>query len=189
MNFNEHLKRIRIKKNKTQQDLAEYLNITVQSVSKWEKGTAYPSVEFLPKIAEYYNCSVNAFFSEYELQLYEQFEPLSLKNQLLLYEAILISHGRLIVDQGKKDLPPDELDPAQTIPLDALFLPALYDFLQDNSYVSISRLQKTLHIGYDLSCQIVHALDAMGIIDNSDPNKRGRIIKEKVDLILPYIKK
>ena len=124
MNFNEHLKRIRIKNNKTQQDLADYLNVTVQSVSKWEKGSAFPSIEFLPKIAEFYNCSVNAFFSEYELQLFEQFEPISLKDQLLLYEAMLISHGILKDDREKNDVSPDELEPAQTIPLDALFLPA-----------------------------------------------------------------
>ena len=76
MNFNEHLKRIRAVSKTTQQDLADYLSISVQSVSKWEKGTSYPSIEFLPKIAEFYSCSVNAFFSDYELQAFEQFAPL-----------------------------------------------------------------------------------------------------------------
>ena len=80
LKFNEHLKRIRKVSKTTQQDLAEYLSISVQSVSKWEKGTALPSIEFLPKIAEFYNCSVNVFFSEYELQIYEQFAPIDEKD-------------------------------------------------------------------------------------------------------------
>lgn len=90
MNFNEHLLRIRKASHQTQQALADYLNISVQSVSKWEKGTASPSIEYLPQIARFFHCSVNAFFSEYELQLTEKFAaPLDDKYVLALYEEIL----------------------------------------------------------------------------------------------------
>ena len=34
----ENLKKYRIQKNLTQEDVAEYLGITAQSVSKWETG-------------------------------------------------------------------------------------------------------------------------------------------------------
>ncbi len=62
--FYEKLKAIRMKCKKTQKDLAEYLNISPQSVSKWEKGEALPSLEYLPKIAKFYNCDINSFFEE-----------------------------------------------------------------------------------------------------------------------------
>lgn len=62
--FHEKLKAIRIKCEKTQKDLADYLNISPQSVSKWEKGEALPSLEYLPKIAKFYNCDINSFFEE-----------------------------------------------------------------------------------------------------------------------------
>ena len=62
--FHEKLKAIRIKSEKTQKDLADYLNISPQSVSKWEKGEALPSLEYLPKIAKFYNCDINSFFEE-----------------------------------------------------------------------------------------------------------------------------
>ena len=48
--FHERLKAIRIKCEKTQKDLADYLNISPQSVSKWEKGEALPSLEYLPNL-------------------------------------------------------------------------------------------------------------------------------------------
>ena len=36
----ENLKKYRIIKNLTQEDVAEYLGITAQSVSKWESGVS-----------------------------------------------------------------------------------------------------------------------------------------------------
>ena len=36
--LSENLKKYRVLKNFTQEDIANYLNITPQSVSKWERG-------------------------------------------------------------------------------------------------------------------------------------------------------
>ena len=132
LKFNEHLKRIRKVSKTTQQDLAEHLNISVQSVSKWEKGTALPSIEFLPKIAEFYNCSVNVFFSEYELQIYEQFAPIDEKELIGLYEAILKQKG-LLRDETEIE---KEVAPVEVLPVESMFLPALYDYLKENDRVS-----------------------------------------------------
>nr|MBQ4320513.1 helix-turn-helix transcriptional regulator [Clostridia bacterium] len=40
----ENLKKYRLLKNLTQEDIAEYLNITPQSVSKWERSESYPDI-------------------------------------------------------------------------------------------------------------------------------------------------
>ena len=47
----ENLKKYRIKKNLTQEEVAEFLGITPQSVSKWERGESYPDITFLPALA------------------------------------------------------------------------------------------------------------------------------------------
>ena len=47
----ENLKKYRILKNLTQEDVAEYLRITPQSVSKWERGESYPDITLLPALA------------------------------------------------------------------------------------------------------------------------------------------
>ena len=49
--LSENLKKYRIKKNLTQEEVAEYLGITPQSVSKWERGECYPDITFLPALA------------------------------------------------------------------------------------------------------------------------------------------
>ena len=60
--FNKNLKNIRLQQGLSQKRVAEYLMVSPQSVSKWEKGEALPSIEYLPKLAEILNCDINAFF-------------------------------------------------------------------------------------------------------------------------------
>ncbi len=44
----------------TQNQLAKFLNISFQAVSKWENGTAYPDIEMLPKLANILDTTVDA---------------------------------------------------------------------------------------------------------------------------------
>ena len=55
----ENLKKYRILKNLTQEDVAEYLGITPQSVSKWKRGESYPDITFLPALANIFETSVD----------------------------------------------------------------------------------------------------------------------------------
>ena len=66
--FNINFRNIRLKQGLSQKQVADYLNISPQSVSKWEKGDALPSIEFLPKMAECLNCEINDFFAPIQEQ-------------------------------------------------------------------------------------------------------------------------
>ena len=55
----ENLKELRKKKNNTQEELAEFLSVSITAVSKWERGECYPDIELIPKIASYYDVSVD----------------------------------------------------------------------------------------------------------------------------------
>ncbi len=61
--FNKNFKRIRLTKGLSQKQVADYLNISPQSISKWEKGEALPSIDFLPKLAEIFDSEINDFFA------------------------------------------------------------------------------------------------------------------------------
>ena len=69
--FNLNFKNIRTKKGLSQRQVADYLNVSPQSVSKWETGEALPSIEFLPKMAECFSCEINDFFAPITDDLYD----------------------------------------------------------------------------------------------------------------------
>lgn len=76
--FEKNLKNIRTKSGYSQKYVADYLNISPQSVSKWENGDALPSILFLPKLAECFGCDINDFFavadvSNYDLKMLKEF--------------------------------------------------------------------------------------------------------------------
>lgn len=50
--FSENLKAMRKAKGYTQEELAIKLNVTRQTISKWEKGLSVPDVDFLFKMAD-----------------------------------------------------------------------------------------------------------------------------------------
>ena len=55
----EKIKNLRKKSNVTQEKFADYLGITFQAVSRWECGDAYPDLEILPSIANYFNVTTD----------------------------------------------------------------------------------------------------------------------------------
>lgn len=59
MHLPANLKKYRIQKELTQEDVAEYLGITAQSVSKWERGESYPDITLLPALATLFETSVD----------------------------------------------------------------------------------------------------------------------------------
>lgn len=57
--LSKKLKLMRRKNNSTQDELAMYLGISPQAVSKWERNEGYPDITLLPKIAGYFHVSVD----------------------------------------------------------------------------------------------------------------------------------
>ncbi len=58
----EKLKELRKNKNMTQEQLAELVGLTPQSVSKWECGIGLPDVAFLPILASIFDVSIDVLF-------------------------------------------------------------------------------------------------------------------------------
>lgn len=59
----EIIKNLRSEQNKKQDELAEYLNVTTQAISKWENGNSYPDITLIPQIAKFFSISIETLFT------------------------------------------------------------------------------------------------------------------------------
>lgn len=66
LKIGEVIYRLRKEHHLTQEQLAQAIGVSVPAVSKWETGTTYPDITLLPKIARFFECSID------ELMAYEQ---------------------------------------------------------------------------------------------------------------------
>lgn len=59
MKFGDNLRQIRKNKKMSQEQLAEKVNVTRQSVSKWENGESYPEMNNILELCKIFNCKLN----------------------------------------------------------------------------------------------------------------------------------
>ena len=59
MNFGQNLRNLRKSKNISQEELAERVRVSRQSVSKWETGEAYPEMNNILELCKIFHCHIN----------------------------------------------------------------------------------------------------------------------------------
>ena len=80
LSIGENIRNFRKKNDLTQEELADRLGVTYQSVSRWENGTTYPDLELLPAISELLSVTVDELLGmpqiEKEKRAVETFDEL-----------------------------------------------------------------------------------------------------------------
>ncbi len=94
LNFGEKICKVRRERDLTQDELAQAVGVSYQSVSKWETGTCFPDTQTLPLMADYFGVSVDFLFYGKNIAYDEIYEKVydKVKSQPLFsreaYEAI-----------------------------------------------------------------------------------------------------
>lgn len=91
--FGEKLRELRQKRKLTQEKLADCLNVSFQTISKWERGETYPDICTLPDIAGFFKVSVDCLLginkSENEKEIINGIEKYdNLTDYKLMWELI-----------------------------------------------------------------------------------------------------
>ena len=71
MNIGKQIRMYRLQKKVKQEELAAYLRVSTQAVSKWETENSIPDISLLPGIATYFGVSIDDLF---QISHKEQFE-------------------------------------------------------------------------------------------------------------------
>lgn len=74
MEMGKEIRRLRNDRGLTQEALAAALNVSAQTVSKWECGNSVPDVQLLPEIAVYFGVSIDQLFAMSPEQQMERIE-------------------------------------------------------------------------------------------------------------------
>ena len=91
--LSENIKRLRHEKGITQETLADFLGVTFQSVSRWERNEGYPDITMLPVIAKFFNISVDELLGANKAENEEEIKRLlkehdNLTDEKLIWDAI-----------------------------------------------------------------------------------------------------
>ncbi|MBQ8279301.1 MAG: helix-turn-helix domain-containing protein [Roseburia sp.] len=102
MNIGNEIKRLRKLKGLSQNELAEVLHVTAQSVSKWESDTSYPDINQLPAIASFFGITIDELFV-YPTDLeYERIEK-SIENGNPLSNDVFVHSEEFLLEEIKKN--------------------------------------------------------------------------------------
>ena len=103
LNIGTNLKRLRIAKGITQEQLSTVMNVSCAAVSKWERGETYPDITLLQPLAFYFGVSLD------ELMGYDQEKvQAEIDEVVALYEKHWFTEaGRKIIEKAYHDYPND----------------------------------------------------------------------------------
>lgn len=167
------LKELRVRKGKTQKDVAEYLMISPQSVSKWEKGESLPSIEYLPKLADFLDCGIDDFFEKPRKQQVDSGEEKKWSfSSLLLKTAVVrcFNNGKVSEITKKVIEGGDDL---------VHFLKTISKYLLTVEILPIKILYENFNLDYDLAAVVQESLCLMGIMAKDDNGYPMKVNSEK----------
>ncbi len=87
MDFSKKLKELRQKKGVTQEALAQHLDISAQAVSKWERDEGYPDITLLPRIAMYFDTSIDELLGLGEEKIRAEIEEWKKQDKKLAFNG------------------------------------------------------------------------------------------------------
>lgn len=91
------IKKLRTEKGVTQEELASYLKITYQSVSKWETEAASPDTMLLPNIAVFFGVAIDDLFSVGDINHFERIDKILEQSSEELSESNFLYAKRYLI--------------------------------------------------------------------------------------------
>ena len=71
------IRRIRLERGLTQEEVASHLGISFQSISKWERGEGYPDITMLPALANYLGISIDELLGMSEIEKRAEYDEIN----------------------------------------------------------------------------------------------------------------
>ena len=90
--FSDKLKKLRLSKNLTQDQLAKLIYVSRSAVAKWEQNRGFPNIDALQRISKIFEVSIDDLLSDKELKILEitnNKKKISLQRKIIISLSIL----------------------------------------------------------------------------------------------------
>ncbi len=189
--FSKNLKKLRIAKNMTQEQAANALGVSTQTVSRWECNTTLPDVTILPEIAKLYCVTIDDLYKDTAVA-YENYA----QRLLSIYEQTRKTHDFLRADMEFRRL----LKDGTATTKDIYSYGVLYQYLMENSRdFALSMFDKVIAKGPDINeetywkakRQRIYFLSLIGradeaVAEQEEQIKKSTNVQEIISLIAAY---
>ena len=162
MNIGNKIRELRKQRGITQEQLAESIGISFQSVSKWENGIALPDITHTPVLASYFGVSMDELF-DFNLKEIEN-AVMEIVKEAYRYRESNPTESRRILEEGLKKYPEND------ILLNNMLYVMDYSVAPDETIVLASKLiEKTNQsdVKYDALRFLAYAYKAKGDLESA----------------------
>ena len=97
MNIGEKIYNLRKKKNLSQEELANILNVSRQSISKWETGESTPDLDKIVPLCNFFEISTDEFLKGKDIVYERKLKEEKKKNKALTLSLCLVIFGIMII--------------------------------------------------------------------------------------------
>ncbi|MBR6051452.1 MAG: helix-turn-helix transcriptional regulator [Clostridia bacterium] len=142
MELHKKLKELRQRKGVTQEALAQHLDISAQAVSKWERDEGYPDITLLPRIAMYFDTSIDELLGLGEEKVKAEIEEWKNKSKELLFKGDVEANYDLWSEAYKKY--PNDLDVIEN------YMRAMWDIFMKGDAKDKTLSEKVIELGKEI---------------------------------------
>lgn len=107
LNIGETIKKLRKEREITQEEFAEILGVTCQSVSRWENNSCYPDIELIPSISAFFGISTDELFDFNLFEIEKQVD--SICHEAYKYRCTDREKSERILREGLKRFPGNDI--------------------------------------------------------------------------------
>lgn len=177
-NIADNLKRLRLAKNYTQEQVASLLNISPKSLSRWECGSSMPDVMMLPELARLYGVTVDDLYRE-SSKAYDNYAI----RLLAIYEA---SHDIRDFINAEREF--SNLLKSQKFTLnDMRSYAILYQYLMlDCKEAALQLFEKALRMDKNMDSDTYHQIERQRMLMLSQIGENHRNIEEQSESLTKH---
>ena len=97
LNIGEKIYQLRKKKNLSQEDLANVLNVSRQTISKWETGDSNPDLDKIVPLCNFFEISTDEFLKGRDIVYERKLSKEKTKNKALTFSLCLIIFAVMVI--------------------------------------------------------------------------------------------